>query len=273
MTKFSVNQLSTYHSDFENDVLLYSAKGFDAIGIWRAKLEEFGVDQAVDLLRENNLEVSSLNWVGGFTGSDGRGYREAIHDALDAIDTAALLGAGCLTVVAGDRNGHTSRHARRILTQALTELSEAAAARQVDLAIEPMHAGCGSQGCFLNDAANTLEVIREIGWPGVGIVLDTYHLAHDPEIFNWLPEAAPLVRLVQLADASGAPVGEQDRLLLGKGKFPLAEIIAVLENYGYEGAYEVELFGESVAHVRDERLLDHSLAFLESRVRTPVRSS
>ena len=264
MSNLSVNELSTYRWSFEDDVECYASRGFDGIGVWRSKLVEYGVEKGAELLSEQGLAVSSLGWAGGFTGSDGGRYCDAIHDALDAIETAAAINAGCLIVVAGDRNGHTHRHARRLFSQALTELSEAASALHIDLAIEPMHAGSGSEGCFLHNIQRTLDVIGDIGWPGVGIVFDSYHLGHDPSVLQWLPSVAPLVRLVQLADGRHAPIGEQDRCLLGDGVLPVREIIRCLEDNGYEGFYELELIGESVENLHYERVIDHSRMYLES---------
>ncbi len=94
------------------------------------------------LLREHEMSISSLQWIGGFTGSDGRSYRDSLHDGLDAIQLAADLGAQCVVVLAGGRSGHTHNHAHRLLRAALKELAEAAAAVGVQLAIEPMHIGC-----------------------------------------------------------------------------------------------------------------------------------
>ncbi len=101
MLRLSVNELSTFRWSFEEDVVHYRAAGFQAIGIWRAKLADFGEEKAAELLRENDMAISSLQWIGGFTGSDGRSYRDSLHDGLDAIQLAADLKADCVAVLAG----------------------------------------------------------------------------------------------------------------------------------------------------------------------------
>ena len=72
MNTLAISQLSTLRWAFEEDVHAYAGRGFDGIGIYRPKLEDFGIERAVDLLAESELEVTSLSWAGGFTGSDGR---------------------------------------------------------------------------------------------------------------------------------------------------------------------------------------------------------
>jgi len=102
MSRLAVSELSTYRWTFEEDVLRYKEHGFSAVGVWRPKLADCGESKGCELLLEQGLKVSSLNWIGGFTGNDGRSYKDAMHDALDAVDVAAQIGADCLVVLAGD---------------------------------------------------------------------------------------------------------------------------------------------------------------------------
>jgi len=258
MSRLAVCEVSTYRWSFEEDVLHYRRRGFEAMGVWRYKLAEFGEEKAVDFLQEQGMRVSSLHWAGGFTGSDGRTYNESLHDAFEAIEQAAALNAGCLVILTGSRGGHTKKHSRRILRDALTQLSEAASACKVQLAIEPMHVGCAFDFTFLTELPDTLDLIVELNKPNLGIVLDCYHMAHDPNILHWIPSLIQSIRLVQMGDAKGVPLGEQNRCLLGQGNLPLSDIVRVLEQCGYTGDYEIELQGEEVEHLDYEEALDHS---------------
>lgn len=261
-SRLSFAEVSTYRWTFEEDVVRYKTHGFDSMGIWRMKLADYGEAKGADFLQENGMRVSSLNWAGGFTGHDGRSFRDAMHDALDAIEAASLLQAESLIILAGSRSGHTRNHAKRLLTQALKELSEAAQAVGIHLAVEPMHIGCSQDFTFLSTIPDTLDVIAKIAAPNLGIVFDTYHLGQDPNVLELLPQIAPQVRLVQLGDSKSAPAGEQNRCLLGEGTLPNEEIIRILEECGYRGSYEVELVGEDVEHYGYERLLSHSRDYL-----------
>jgi sugar phosphate isomerase/epimerase len=258
MSRLAVSELSTYRWTFEEDVQHYKNHGFRAIGVWRPKLSECGEAKGAELLSEFGMKASSLNWAGGFTGHDGRTFRDAIVDGLDAIDVAAELGADCLVVLAGSRSGHTRNHAKRILTQALTELAEAAQAVGIQLAIEPMHVGCAHEFTFLTSIPDTLDVISSIDRSNCGIVFDCYHMAQDHNVVDWLPSIVPFIRLVQLGDAKGAPMGEQNRCLLGHGRVPLHRIVKTLEQYGYRGYYEIELMGEDIEHFDYSEVLSSS---------------
>lgn len=255
MLRLSVSELSTYRWTLEEDVLHYHSAGFDAIGIWRPKLADYGEEKGVELIREYGLDISSLQWIGGFTGSDGRSYRESLHDGLDAIQLAADIGAATVTVLSGGRSGHTRGHAHRLLLGALKELSEAAQAVGVQLAVEPMHVGCAYQWSFLNTIPQCLDLITAIDNPHLGITFDCYHLAQDANTMTWLESIVRYVRLVQLGDAKHAPLGEQNRCLLGHGLVPLADIVATFQQGGYQGYYEIEIVGQSVEHLQYEQIL------------------
>jgi sugar phosphate isomerase/epimerase len=273
LARLSVSELSTYRWSFEEDVLHYAEHGYHAVGVWRSKLHEYGEEKALELLLEHNVQVSSLQWAGGFTGLDGRSYRESILDGLEAVEWASQLGASCLLVLVGGRGMHTKPHAKRMALDALRELGEAAQAKRVSLAIEPMHVGCAGSWTWLTELPMTLDLVQEIGLPNVGLALDSYHLAHDPNLINWIPSIASMIKLVQLGDARSAPMLEQNRCLLGEGYLPLSQLMETIEQHGYQGFYEIEIVGEQVEHVSYEHLLSHSRQTCEGWFNEAVRNA
>jgi len=113
----SVNEFSTLRWNFQEDVVKYASQGINKIGISRDKVSDFGVEAAVDLLFEMKMAVSSVNWAGGFTGSDGRSFVDSVEDAKEAIQFAGLVDADCLVLHSGGMNGHTDLCARSIVTR------------------------------------------------------------------------------------------------------------------------------------------------------------
>ena len=263
MNTLAISQLSTLRWAFDEDVHAYTMRGFKGIGIYRPKLEDFGIDRAIDLLAESSLEVTSLSWAGGFTGSDGRAFEDAVHDAVAAVHDAASLRAGTLIVLAGGRNNHIRNHARRTLCDALKEIAEVAEDFGVRLSIEPIHPGCGNEWSFVNDLQSTLDIIEAVNSPQLGLVLDTYHVGMDEEAVRWLPDVIPHLHAVQLGDARHSPLGEMNRCLLGDGCVPLRAILDTLRDCNYQGPFEVELIGEDVETISYDQLLDHVKDFTD----------
>lgn len=263
MNTLSVSQLSTLRWDLESEVSAYSKRGFGGIGLYRPKLEDFGVGRAIELLAEHEMAVTSLSWCGGFTGSDGRSFEEAVSDAVRAVVQAAELQADTLIVLAGGKNNHIQTHLRRTLCQALKRLAAVASEHGIQLAIEPFHPGCGDEWSFVTDLQSTLDIIESVNNPSLGLVLDTYHIGMDAEAKRWLPDVADHIHLVQLGDGRQSPHGEMNRCLLGEGCVPLVELMDLLKENGYRGAWEVELIGEDVEPISYEHLLDHTKSYLD----------
>lgn len=258
MAELSVSETTTFRWSFEEDVREYKVEGIPAIGVWRQKLSDYGLTRAVRLLREHGLKVAHLFWAGGFTGSEGRGYREAIEDAQEALRAAAELGCPTLLIYSGTRAGHTFNHARRLVRDALRELLPLAEQFHVTLALEPMHPGCAAGWTFLTSLEETLELLTAINHSRVKMVLDTYHSGQDEGFTERIAEILKHVALVQLGDARHPPQGEQDRCRLGEGRVPLKEIVTALKAGGYDGYYDVELLGREIETADYHSLLRHA---------------
>jgi sugar phosphate isomerase/epimerase len=255
MNRLSINEMTTFRWSFEEDVSNLVALDIKAIGVWRHKLSDFGEERGVDLLADSGLSVSNLLWAGGFTGSEGRSFRESIEDAEDAIRLAASMQAGCLIIYSGSRNGHTQNHARRLMSSALQELLPVATDLEVVLAIEPMHIGCAAEWTIVTDVEDALQLIASAGSPQLRLALDTYHFGHDPAIVERIAELAPHTAIVHLADGKAPPTGEQNRCPLGQGVLPLKRIVEGLTAAGYEGHFDVELMGEEIESTDYHELL------------------
>lgn len=266
MAQLSMNETTTFRWSFEEDVAQYAAAGIPAIGVWRPKLSDYGEAKAAELLQARGLKVSHLLWAGGFTGSEGRTFRQSLDDARDALRTAAALGAQSLVVYSGARAGHTYNHARRLLRDALKELAPMAAELKVVLALEPMHPGCAAEFTFLTRLEEVQEFLTALDHPQVKMVFDTYHLGQEPDVVAQIPQIAAQVALVQLGDAHQAPQGEQNRCRLGEGRIPLAEIVTAFAAAGYDGYYDVELLGEEIEALDYPELLRHARQAFEMLV-------
>lgn len=264
MTLLSMNELTTYRWSLEQDVENYLQAGYRSIGLWRQKLSDWDEDEAIGLVVDSGIQVSNVAWAGGFTGSDGRSPRECIDDACDALRLAASVNAGCLVIYPGGRNNHTFRHAGRLLRAALDELLPFAEARDVPLAIEPMHAACAAGWTFLTDLECVVELIEEYKTPFLKLAYDVYHFPLEARKRHLLAKLAPYIGIVHLGDRNGLPTMDQDRCLLGRGQLPLRETVATLQHAGYTGAFDVKLMGPDIETCDYWTLLEQSqLAFSE----------
>lgn len=238
--RMAIHQTTTFHWTLAEDIAACRELGFQAIGAWRYKIDDFGEERAGDLLKEEGLTASSLSWTGGFAFSDRESFRNAVADAEDALVTAKYLDANCLVVVPGSRGSYTANHAMKIIADALQQLGEKARQSQIQIALQPIDPEFAGDTVFLKTLDQQLELLALCKHPNVGLNLDLFHLRNTPNLLERIPELLPWIRLVQLSDCVD-PRSDLDRCLPGQGQIPIHEVVETLEAVGYRGFYEISL--------------------------------
>lgn len=258
LERLAFHETTTRRLRFDEDVTTYREQGARAFGAWRYKIEDFGEERAFDLLKDLELTVSSLSWAGGFVYSDGEAYSAAIADALEAVETAATLEAFCLVVLPGTRGSYTPKHAGRMIIDALRQVGDAAGARGVHIALQPVDPEFAGDGCFLDTLDKLLEFLSDCDHPHIGLNLDLFHLQRTPKLVERVADLLPWIRLVQLSDCVHNPRSELDRCQLGAGTLPVAELVVALEAVGYRGFYDVPMTAANTLDGRYNEVLQHT---------------
>ena len=244
--KFSINQITTYRWSFEEDVRNYESAAIDAIGVWRSKLDNFEDYDDIDILQDSDLAVSSISWAGGFTGTNGYSYKEAVADAFDSLYVASQLNADCLVVASGPRSGHTVNHSRRLFIDALKELADAAAVLEVDLCIQPMRPRFAQNWTFINTLDQAMEIIDAVDHRSVKLAFDVYQLWQEENLLGRLPGLIPDIGLVQLSDWREPTRSDTDRCMIGDGCIPLDMILDCLADHDYSGYCELQIWSDEL---------------------------
>jgi Xylose isomerase-like TIM barrel len=241
MPRVSINEMTTYHWSFEEDVAGYHAAGIHGIGVWRKKLSDYGEERGAELLREMGMTVTSLSCAGGFTGADGHGLHEAIDDALGALRLAAEIKAGCLVVVTGSQAGHIFNHARRLACDALRELGDAAAQLGIPLALQPGRPF--ERWSFVRSLEQALDLVQECRHPQVGLVFDIHQAHGDLLAAGRLNDIVPWIRVATLCNPqslSGRTAGQglpEEAVRAASGATPDHGLLQA----GYRGWYEAQI--------------------------------
>lgn len=263
MPKLSMNEQTTYRWSFEEDLLHARDAGYDGLGVWLRKLRDFGEERAIELVDESGLGVSSLSWVGGFTGADAATAAENIASARDTIALASELNADCLVLYTGGRNGHTRRHCERLLSSALEALIPYAEEHGVPLALEPMHPACARDWTALTDLEPTLDLVRRYDSPGLKVSLDTFHFPLNEGDGELARELVPHLAVVHAGDYLEPRGVDLSRTRLGAGEAPLGSTFALLQEAGYDGYYDVKLLGPEIEASDYHELLSDSRQTLQ----------
>jgi len=110
-------------------------RGVRIVSIRRQQILRLGEVEVQDVLADSGLEVSSIGFAGGFTGTLRRGYRQAVEDTRRAIELAADFHAKSVIVVPGSRGLHTRRHAERIIRHGLYDCLDDALRMRVTMLV------------------------------------------------------------------------------------------------------------------------------------------
>jgi sugar phosphate isomerase/epimerase len=248
LTRLSINQETVKQWSLPELAEGCAAAGIGSVGLWRAPVQEYGVERTAQLMRDNGLTVTSLCRGGFFTATDPAERTAAIEDNRAAIDEAAVLETGTLVLVsgglpAGDRD---IAAARERVADAIGELVSYAAERGVRLAIEPLHPMFASDRCVVSTLGQALDIAERFPADRVGVVVDTYHLWWDDLAPAQIVRAGAGGRIAcfQVADwvtplPQGALLG---RGQLGDGCIDLRGLREQVDAAGFRGAVEVEIF-------------------------------
>lgn len=246
--KTSISAISTRDASFADDVRAYAAAGAGGIGIWEFKLGDDAAARAA--LRESGLAVTNcvpavpliLPAPGFEEPADPEARIESIEASLRRLAAYEPDCVVCLTGPAGERD---EAEARRIVIEGMRRLADVAEAAGVRLGLEPVHRTQRGDYSFLTSIPETLELLEQVGRPSVGIMFDTYHLWDTPTVYDDVAAHVGRFTGVHVADYRHPPRGSSDRVLPGDGVADLRRLLGALDNAGWDGFYDVEIFSDA----------------------------
>jgi sugar phosphate isomerase/epimerase len=213
--------------------------GIRGIAPWRDKLAEMGVKQAASAIRANGLTVTGLCRGGFFTVKDWR------DDNRRAIEEAHAIGAQCLVLVVGGlpQGSKDLAGARQCVAEGIAAILPEARNAGMPLAIEPLHPMQAPDRACINTLEQALDLCDALG-EGAGVALDVYHVWWDPKLEAQIRRAGKARLLAYHICDWLVPTRDtlNDRGMMGDGVIDLPRIRGWMEDAGYEGMHEVEIF-------------------------------
>ncbi|MEU7176017.1 sugar phosphate isomerase/epimerase family protein [Micromonospora tulbaghiae] len=270
LARLSLNQRTTQRWSVTEAVDGCVRAGIPAIGLWREPVAEIGVPAAARLVADAGLRVSSLCRGGFLTAADEAGRIEALADNRRAIDEAAALRAACLVLVVGGLppGSRDLAGARRRVADALAELAPYAAERGVRLALEPLHPMYCADRAVLSTLGQALDLAEAFPVEQVGVVVDTFHVWWDPDVWRQIARAGTRIASFQVCDfLTPLPADVLlGRGMMGDGHIDFPPLRRAVEAAGYSGDIEVEIFNAEVWATDPDRVLATMTARYVDRV-------
>lgn len=223
--------------------------GVPWIAPWRHDFGRVPVDDAARAIRDAGLRVSSLCRGGFFPAADAAERRRRIDDNLRAVDEAATLGTDVLVLVCGGLpdGSRDLAGARRMVEEGVAAVLPYAAERGVRLGIEPLHPMFAADRSVIVTLAQANEIAARLASPNAGVVIDVYHVWWDPRLEAAIREAGRRILGFHVDDwIVPLPDVLAGRGMMGDGVIELRRLRRAVDDAGYAGPIEVEIFNEAL---------------------------
>ena len=241
-----------------------AARGIRAVSPWRDQVAAAGLQNVARRLLSHGIELSGYCRGGMFTYTDAAGMQAVRDDNRRALDEACTLGAPCLVLVVGGLPGALAGKAahrdiagaREQVTEGIAALLQDARERGMPLAIEPLHPMYAADRACINTLSQALDVCDALDPArsgALGVAVDAYHVWWDPQLEAQIRRAGR-ERLLALHVCDWlTPTTDllEDRGMMGDGIIDLPQLRGWVEDAGFAGYSEVEIFSRANWWQRD----------------------
>jgi sugar phosphate isomerase/epimerase len=241
--RLSISQITTVAAPFAEDVAAYAAAGAEGIGIWEMKLgDDDGRDLA--LVREAGLtvthcvpEVPSILPLPLMEGP--LEAEERIEAICASVRRLAAFDPVCVLFLTGPGGPHET------VVDGIRRIAEAGREAGVRVALEPVQRGYAEYWTIVSDVGPALELLGQAEADDAGVLVDTWHLWNSPTLLDDLRAQVGRIAGVHVADWRDPTRNTSDRAFPGDGVADLAAILRTLDEAGYAGWYDVEIFSDA----------------------------
>lgn len=250
--KLSLNQATVKRLTLAETLDACVRAGVPAVGLWRDRVQEIGVEAAAKLVRASGLEVTSLCRGGFMTAGSPADRAAALADNKQAVLEAAGVGTDVLILVVGGlpSGSRDLPAARSAVAEGIAELAPFAAEHGVRLAIEPLHPMFCADRAVVSTLGQALDLAEAFPAEQVGVVVDTYHVWWDPELEASIARAGKGNRILSYQECDWLVPLPADMLLgrghVGDGHIDFARMRRLVTAAGWTGYAEVEIFNQEI---------------------------
>lgn len=247
LSQLCIHTITTKPWDIEKAADNFSKEGAGGITVWRDALQGKDIQQTGRILRDLNLQIVSLCRGGFFPHTDPVKRILAIDDNKKAIDEAAALGAPLIVLVCGASPGQPLEESRKQIAGGIEAVIPYAKASNIKLAIEPLHPMYADDRSAINTLGQANDMAEQLNSPTVGIAIDVYHLWWDPALKEEIARCGKNNHIFafHICDWK-TPTADMllDRGLMGEGCINIKQIRGWVEEAGFNGFHEVEIFSK-----------------------------
>ncbi len=263
LSRLCIHTVTTKPLPLEAAVDAYAERGVTGITVWRDALApnapsrgpgageisprelREAARRARGLIQDAGLAPVSLCRGGFFPSADNDARAQAVDDNILAVELAADLGAPLVVIVPGADPGLPLSESRKQIIDGMAQTADRAQDLGVKLALEPLHPMYADTRSAINTLEAANDVCDQLDHPAVGVAVDVYHLWWDPHLEAEIGRCGDAKRILAFHVCDWrSPTRDLllDRGLMGEGCIDLKRIRRWVEEAGFSGHIEVEIF-------------------------------
>ena len=252
VSRLSLNQYTTFNWTVQEAAEGCARAGLQWIGLWRDKVAAQGLDKSAKLLKDVGVRCSSLCRGGMFPAATRAERATRIEGNKRAVDECVALGTDTLVLVCGGVHADNDLDgARQMVFDGIVGVVPYARERGVKLGIEPLHPlHCADRNVIgtLAQANNFAERLnRQFSGTPVGVIVDVFHVWWDPLVYREIGRANGRIFGFHVCDwITPLPDVLKGRGMMGDGWIELRRLRSAVEQAGYAGPVECEIFSQAL---------------------------
>tara|TARA_B100000686_G_scaffold61145_1_gene65735 strand:- start:448 stop:1257 length:810 start_codon:yes stop_codon:yes gene_type:complete len=232
--------LPAIQGNFEENLDVLSRLGYDGVEVSMRKPDELDFDLIKKQVESRGMEVAGVHTAGisyqdkvWLCHPDPNIRKVAMKRLKGCLDAASFYG---VEVIVGSFRGKLSvgeerEESLKWMHDAFKESSDYAASKGTRVLFEPQHRFSVNFGFTAQDG---MEFIKEINSPGIGIMLDTFHMnVEDTSFSESFFDSKDHLGIIHVAD--------NNRLYPGNGHIPWSDLISSLQSINYEGYLSLQI--------------------------------
>ena len=273
MRRLCLHTITTKPWELETALEKYREAGVTGITVWQDALHAGGLSRSQTLLANSGLEVVAYCRGGFFPHLEQSGRMQAIENNKKMLDEAAAIQAPMMVMVCGAAPGQPLETSRGQIKKGIESLIPRAEQNNVALAIEPLHPMYADTRSAINSLSMANDFAEYFDSKWVGVALDVYHVWWEPELKKEIMRCGKNNNLLafHICDWKVPTVDLLlDRGIMGEGCIPIQKISEWVDEAGFTGFREVEIFSKLYWEQEQGEFLEKIVAAYKNHYPTEI---
>ncbi len=243
--RISVNSICFMGSSFSQQANYWQQLAPHRVSILGGQIDQEGQDAARQALASGPYRLENIMQPflpGQNLSPDPATWQQPRAHLNQQIDNAVALGASSIYMLTGGHGGMVWEQAAEVFAAAVAPCVEYAKTAGIALMVEnaPFHNADIHIAHSLRDTLTLAELA------GLGVCVDLFGCWYEADLRGLIERAMPRCALVQVSDYVCGDRAPAARAVPGDGHMPLLRLLEWVLAAGYQGAFDLELFGPRI---------------------------